>query len=89
MKKLEKYSKNNYKFEIIHRDGDWAIAKGTPKEGSHVTWEVIQVQSHNGIYMGENWVDAKEFPPSNNQWGMKGFTAMNKEHAFKILENKK
>ena len=89
MKKLENYSKNNYNFGIMHRDGNWAIAKGVHREINSTTWEVIEVQSHNGIYMGENWIPAKEFPPSNNQWGMKGFTALNKEHAFKILEKKK
>ncbi|MDB4314470.1 hypothetical protein N9955_00415 [bacterium] len=87
MKKLESYRKNGYTFEIVARKNGWAIGKGTHKEGfDHTNWEVFEIQSHNGIYMGENWVDAKEFPPSNNQWGAKGFTALNEEHAKEILE---
>jgi hypothetical protein len=39
--------------------------------------------------MGSNWVEAKEFPPSDEQFGVKGWTAFNEQDAWRIFNNKK
>jgi hypothetical protein len=88
MKKLEKYYKNGYDFTLIHREEDLAIALGKSRLTGRDNWEVIKVQSHNGIQMGENWVEACEYNPSNKKWGIQGWTAMNEKEAWKIFNNK-
>jgi len=85
MKTLKRYYKNGYDFTVIARNGDFALAKGISRISGRDNWEVIEVQSHNGIYMGDNWVDAKEFPPSSSQWGDKGWTGLNEGHAREIF----
>ena len=85
MKLLTNYYKNGYDFMLVKRLGNLAIAKGTSRLHQGDNWEVIEVQSHNGVQMGDNWVAACEFPPSNNQWGAKGWTATSESHAEEIL----
>lgn len=87
MEPLTQYSKNGYDFTILKEEKGWAIAKGISRVSGRENWEVIEVQSHNGLMMGKNWVEPCFFPPSNNQWGTKGFTALNEEHANQILSN--
>jgi hypothetical protein len=89
MKKLEKYYKNGYDFTLIHREGDLAISLGKSRMHDGENWEVFEVQSHNGMMMGENWVDAAEFPAGNNQWGDKGWTAINEADAWRIFNKQK
>lgn len=82
MKPLTEYSKNDHTFELIERCGNYGIFHGRSTKGSSETYEVIQIQSHNGT----QWSDEpKEYPPSNNQWGSKGWTCVNLEDAKKRL----
>jgi hypothetical protein len=39
--------------------------------------------------MGDNWVEACEFPPRNEQWSSKGWTAINEADAWRIFNKKK
>ena len=42
--------------------------------------------------MANVYMPPAEFPPSNNQWGIKGWTALNEKHAeeiFNKLNNQK
>ena len=89
MKILTKYSKNGYDFTIVKRENNLAIAKGDSRNCAAVNWEVIEIQSHNGLKMGENWVEPAEFCPSNEQFGIKGWTAFNERHAWELFEKKK
>ena len=71
MKKLTKYhSKNGYEFEVIDRIGDIALAKA----GGTVGFEVFEVQSHQGREIGGRHYEPAEYPPSNEQWGSKGWS---------------
>lgn len=88
MKTLTHYYKNGYDFTIVKREKNLAIAKGISRIHGGENWEVFEVQSHNGLMMGNNWVEASEFPAGNNQWGDKGWTALNEEHAEKIFQAK-
>jgi hypothetical protein len=85
MKILTKYSKNGYDFTIVKREGDLAIAKGHSRNSEAVNWEVIEIQSHDGLKMGDAFVAPAEFAPSNNQWGNKGWTAWNEDHAHEVF----
>lgn len=83
MKKLTNYSKNGYEFRLEKRDGDIAIFLGTKlteyEKGWTVTsenWEVIHIQSHQGREIHGKYFEPAEFPPSNEQWGTKGFTCV-------------
>mgnify|MGYP001615459094 CR=1 FL=1 len=73
MKTLNHYKKNGFEFTLHKRIGDWAIFEGY-KTGSAVNIELIQVQSHNGREIAGTWCEPAEYPPSNEQWGTKGFT---------------
>ena len=91
MKTLKSYYKNKYDFEIVYREGDTAIAKGKSRlGGDHINWEVIKISSHNGLTMPNGvFVPPAEFPPSDNQWGVKGWTAHNETHAYELFNSKK
>lgn len=89
MEKLEKYTKNGYDFTLYHREGDFAIFLGKKEDTKSENWEIIEIQSHDGREIMGNYIPAREFPPSNNQWGIKGWTAMDKEDAFRIFNGRK
>jgi hypothetical protein len=70
MKTLKKYhSRNGYAWIVIERKGNIALAYG----GS-VGWEVFEVQIHNGREIGGKWFEPAEYAPSNEQWGVKGYS---------------
>ena len=70
MKSLKRYhSRNGYDWNIIDRKGDIAIAYG----GS-IGWEVFEVQRHNGREIGGKRFEPAEYAPSNEQWGLKGWS---------------
>jgi hypothetical protein len=89
MKNLTSYSKNKYDFTIFHREGDLAIFKGASRETGRDNWEVIKIQKHDGLTMGGVFMPPAEFAPSNKQWGVKGWTAINEEDAWRIFSIKK
>ena len=89
MKKLTQYAKNGYDFKIIQRENNFAIARGESRISSAINWEVIEIQSHNGLTMGGVFMPATEFAPTNNQWGSKGWTALNEQHAQEIFNKRK
>ena len=71
MKRLTKYrSRNGYEWTITDRIGDVALAKST----GMVSFEVFEIQSHNGREIGNKWCEAAEYAPSNEQWGSKGWS---------------
>ena len=84
MKILTNYSRNGYKFELLIRIGDNALYEGS-REGFASTFETIRIQSHNGREIHGTWVDPAEYPPSNTQWGTKGWTYNNYDKAFDKL----
>jgi hypothetical protein len=89
MKKLTQYAKNGYDYKIIQRENNFAIARGESRISSAINWEVIEIQSHNGLTMGGVFMPATEFAPSNNQWGIKGWTASNEQQAQEIFNKRK
>jgi len=68
MKLLTEYKRNGFTWQLVTRKGNAAIFQ------SQYGFEVIQIQSHNGRTIGGNYCEPAEYPPSNEQWGSKGWT---------------
>jgi len=68
MKQLTEYKRNGLTWQIVTRLGNAAIFK------SQYGYEVIAIQSHNGRTIASNYCEPAEYPPSNEQWGSKGFS---------------
>ena len=68
MKTLTQYKKNGIDWQITSRAGN--IAMATSERG----YEVIIIQSHNGRTIACNYCEPAEYPPSNEQWGSKGWS---------------
>ena len=88
MKTLTKYYKNGYDFVIKHREGNLAVACGISRQHGGENWEVIEIQSHNGMTMAGVYMGPSEFPPSNNQFGLKGWTVTSEKRALELFEEK-
>jgi predicted RNA binding protein YcfA (HicA-like mRNA interferase family) len=72
MKILTQYTKNGREWHVCRREGSIAIFTH-----DHRFYEVIVIQSHNGREIAGNHVSAAEYPPSNEQWGSKGWSFSN------------
>ena len=74
MKTLTKYKRNGIEWNITNRINNIAVAESTHG------YEVIVIQSHNGRTIpakGEKpeiICEPSEYPPSNEQWGSKGWS---------------
>ena len=78
MKNLTHYkSRHGYDWTVIDRVGNIALAKA----GGNVGFEVFEVQSHNGREVHGKWCEPAEYPPSNEQWGAKGWSFQKEESA--------
>ena len=81
MKLLTNYKKNGYQFSLVERVGAFAAFKGE-RVGGMSTWEVIEVQSHDGLNLFGKFLPPTEYAPNNAQWGVKGWTYMSEEKAL-------
>jgi len=74
MKQLTEYKRNGLTWQIVTRKGNAAIFQ------SRYGYEVIVIQSHNGRTIAakddkpEVYCEPAEYPPSNEQWGSKGWS---------------
>lgn len=85
MKTLTNYTKNKHDFSLLARSEDIAMFRGLSQNGQSHTFEVIEIQSHDGREIGGKWCDAAEYPPSNEQWGSKGFTVTTLDRAVEKM----
>jgi len=74
---LINYGKNGHEFTVIARTGNLAIFKGVSRANGSETFELIEIQSHDGREIAGKFFEPAEFPPSNEQWGSKGWTFTN------------
>jgi hypothetical protein len=86
MKLLQPYSKNGYDFTVIQRSDQVAICHGKSKTSPAETWEVFLIQHHNGLTIAGNHVPPAEYPPSNEQWGSKGWTFTTEDAAWEKFQ---
>jgi fumarylacetoacetate (FAA) hydrolase family protein len=87
--KLTEYTSNGYEFQLVVRDGDIAIFKGTKpdrvRKGVLENWEVIKIQRVRKDHKypnGEILLAGTEHAPNNNSWGTNGWTCSNYNHAL-------
>jgi len=85
-KKLQdSFNKNGFTFEQVWREGDFAIYKQT-KQGVNKQWyEAIKITRHNGYKIGGNVIEPSEIYPSNEKWGILGFTCVDLVSAHKKI----
>ena len=87
MKKLDKeFESSGFKYKQIHREGMYAIYERNHISNDKKHYEVIKIQSHNGIEIAGNKIAPSEFYPSSKTWGLHGYTCLNKEAAYKRLD---
>lgn len=74
----EKYRKNSYEFELVKRVDDVAIYRQIdPETGKRVAFEIFEVMQKGAWELNGKAYDPKETTPSNEQWGIYGFTVSN------------
>lgn len=85
MKKIQlQYNKNGNHHRQIFRLNDIAIYEMTsPENGRILGYEVFEVQKFRQRQIAGRMIEASEGTPSNEQWGIKGFTIWQKSDAFK------
>ena len=86
MNELTEYKKNGFTFTLIKRFGNFALFCGVKNGGRHSNWEVIEIQSHDGMTIAGKIIDPAEYPPNNNQWGTKGWTFLRSETALNKIK---
>jgi hypothetical protein len=88
MKKLDKeFESAGFKYKQIHREDMYAIYERCYSNNiNKIHYEAIRIQSHNGIIIAGNKIAPSEFYPSNNSWGLHGFTCLTKQDAYKRLD---
>ena len=78
--------KNGYCFRIIERVGNFAVFCGNNDLVRNPTFEIIEIQSHDGRSIGGVDYPPAEYAPSNSQWGTKGWTKTTLESAMGKLK---
>ena len=90
MKTLEtSFTSHGFEFKQIHREADLAIYKKWKPEHETHGFEVIRIKRHNGYTIAGNYCPPAEMYPSNEQWGVLGFTCQTKEDSYKKLDKMK
>lgn len=76
MKRLpETFYKNSYEHKILWRDSDYAITELRDEHTKKfVCLEAFQIQKMGEKKIGDNIIEAREATPSNEQWGILGYT---------------
>lgn len=86
MKTLTSYKKNGFDFTLIKRIENIGLFCGVKPGSNFANWEVIKIKSHDGISIGGNDLPAAEYAPSNNEWGMMGWTFTRSEPAMEKIQ---
>ena len=90
MKLLEtKFTSNGFNFEQVFREGDFAVYKKWKEGRDYKGFEAIKIKRHNGYTIAGNYCPPAEMYPSNEQWGVSGFTCLTLQLAFGKIEKMK
>lgn len=85
------FTKVGFRFKQIVREGDLAIFHKTHLSPAHDGgFEVVIIGRHDGYEIAGNKIEPAETYPSNEQWGVKGWTYADLYHAelkFESLKN--
>ena len=82
---------SGFDFVILQRDGDVVlVSKSKPMEscnGTLTVFEVAIVQKLPAYEIAGNRIEAHEAMPGNEQWGVSGWSFLNKGSAIKQFNN--
>lgn len=71
----EKFTKKGFKHQLIKREGKVAIYRRHGTESTKTFhYEVVVINTHNGIHIEGNYIEPGELYPSSSQWGTFGWT---------------
>lgn len=68
------FHKRGFSFKQIERKNGFAIYSKFKLNTKILSYEVIEILSHNGYTLGNTEIPASETFPSSEQWGIKGWT---------------
>ena len=79
MKRLpEVFQKNGYEHILLWRDSEYAITEARDTDTKKVYFmEAFEIQRHKEKAIGDKLIEARESTPSNEDWGLKGYTVYN------------
>lgn len=82
MRKLDSFKKNGFFYEIIKREGNFAILKQRLRPGvGCLAYETIVIRSYQDYYIKGNLIEASEFAPGNEDFGQYGWSFPTLERA--------
>jgi hypothetical protein len=87
MKTLIEYKKHGRTFKLLNRIGNIGMFQAEHENG-RFDCEIIQIQSHQGRECFGKTFPPAEYPPSTNQWGTLGWTAISPADAARIFREK-
>jgi hypothetical protein len=84
---LEKdFIKAGWHFKQIERTGDYAIYSKQYKDHKSICYEAIKISRHDGYEIAGVAIEPAETYPSNEQWGILGFSPSSLQEARKKIK---
>lgn len=81
------YRKNGYDHEVVYRENGLVVSKLTSIEsGRFICFEVFKIKIQKPSQFFKNLTEEVEGTPSNEDWGITGFSVHTFEQALKKLE---
>ena len=76
----ERFNRRGFDYRLVKRSEEVAMYEQWADDRLHA-WEVFRVQRNDARTIGGKTVAASESPPSDEQWGRKGWTLLSREAA--------
>lgn len=76
----ERFNRRGFDYRLVKRSEHIAMFEQWADERLHA-WEVFRIQRNDARVIGGKTVAASESPPSDEMWGKKGWTLLNREAA--------
>lgn len=87
MKLLETdFTENKFCFHQTWRNHKYAVYRRGKENSEFFHFELIVIQSHNGLERFNNYYEPAEFYPSSAQWGTYGWSLSTEEKARQKME---
>ena len=87
MKILEKeFTSCGFNFKQVFREEDFAVYKKWKEGQARESFEAIKIKRHNGYDIAGVHCPPAEMYPSNEQWGLMGFTCLPRDLAFTKID---
>jgi hypothetical protein len=81
-----RFRRDGFDFRQVAREGDVAIYEQTWKSNQDsAAFEVICIRRREGFQIGGRFVEPAEVYPNSEAWGVDGWTAQDKQAAFRKL----